>query len=252
MNKFYGVGVGPGDPELITLKALKVIKNADIIFTPKAKMKEDSLAREIVEKALNEKLVPRIKYGAGSAWCKQGKEIVEIEFPMTKNVEELKERYLNSARIILQKVNEGKDVAYLTIGDPLLYSTYIYLISALKELSPELKIETIPGIPAYSAVAARFDYSLAEKDERICICPVPSDMEDLREIITKNDTIVIMKAAKRLPIVINLLGEMNLLRYSIFGSHVGMEGEKLINGANEPFTVSEKEGYLSTIIVRKR
>ncbi|MBI3814026.1 MAG: precorrin-2 C(20)-methyltransferase, partial [Nitrospinae bacterium] len=136
MNKFYGVGVGPGDPELITLKALKVIKNADIIFTPKAKMKEDSLAREIVEKVLNEKLVP--------AWCKQGKEFFEIEFPMTKNVEELKERYLNSARIILQKVNEGKDVAYLTIGDPLLYSTYIYLVSALRELSPELKIETIP------------------------------------------------------------------------------------------------------------
>ncbi|HLA48770.1 MAG: precorrin-2 C(20)-methyltransferase [Nitrospinae bacterium RIFCSPLOWO2_02_39_17] len=235
MSKFYGVGVGPGDPELITLKALKVLKKADLIFSPKAKMKEDSLAREIVEKVLDEK-----------------KDIIEIEFPMTKNVEELKERYLNSARIILQKVKEGKDVAYLTIGDPLLYSTYIYLIDALKELSPELKIETIPGIPAYSAVAARFDYSLAEKDERICICPVSSDMEDLREIITKNDTIVIMKVAKMLPQVINLLSEMNLLSYSIFGSHVGMEGERLINGAKEPFMVSEKEGYLSTIIVRKR
>ncbi len=235
MGKFYGVGVGPGDPELITLKALKVLKRADIIFSPKAKMKEDSLAREIVEKVLGEK-----------------KDIMEIEFPMTKNVEELKERYLNSAGIILRKIKEGKDVAYLTIGDPLLYSTYIYLANALKELSPGLKIETVPGIPAYSAVAARFDYSLAEKDERICICPVPGDMEDLREIITKNDTIVIMKAAKRLPLIINLLGEMNLLRYSVFGSHVGMEGEKLINGAKEPFIVSENEGYLSTIIVRKR
>jgi precorrin-2/cobalt-factor-2 C20-methyltransferase len=243
MSKFYGVGVGPGDPELITLKALNVLKKADIIFAPKAKMKGDSLAREIVEKALNEKLVP--------GWCNQEKDIMEIEFPMTKDVEELKKRYLNSAGIILEKIKEGKDAAYLTIGDPLLYSTYIYLVSALKELSPDLKIETIPGIPAYSAVAARLDYSLAEKDERICISPVPEDMEDLREIITKNDTTVIMKVAKRLPQVINLLNEMNLLQYSIFGSHVGMDGERLINGAKEPFIVSEKEGYLSTIIVRK-
>lgn len=244
MGKFYGVGVGPGDPELITLKALNVLKKADIIFAPKAKMKEDSLAREIVEKLLTEKLVP--------ACSKQGKDIVEIEFPMTKNVEELKERYLNSAVIILRHIREGKDAAYLTIGDPLLYSTYIYLISALKELSPEMEIETIPGIPAYSAVAAKLDYSLAEKDERICICPVPEGMEDLREIIMQNDTIVIMKVAKRLPHVINLLKEMNLLQYSIFGSHVGMDGERIINGAKEPFIVSEKEGYLSTIIVRKR
>ncbi|MEK6589699.1 MAG: precorrin-2 C(20)-methyltransferase, partial [Nitrospinota bacterium] len=92
----------------------------------------------------------------------------------------------------------------------------------------------------------------AEKDERICICPAPEGMEDLREIIVKNDTVVIMKVAKRLPEVINLLQEMNLLPYTIFGSHVGLEGERLVSGRDGLFALSENEGYLSTIIVRKR
>ena len=237
MNKFYGVGVGPGDPELITLKALKVLKEVDIIFAPKSKTKADSLAREIVEKVLGED---------------NGKNIFEIEFPMINNKEELRKRYLRAAEIILQEIYEGKHVAYLTIGDPLLYSTYIYLINALNEAAPGLQIETIPGVSAYSAVAARFSYSLAEKDEKICICPVPKDIEDLREIITKNDTVVIMKVAKRLQGVIKLLHDMNLLHNTVFGSHVGLKGERLINGMKMPFVVSEKEGYLSTIIVRNK
>ncbi|MBI4378522.1 MAG: precorrin-2 C(20)-methyltransferase [Nitrospinae bacterium] len=248
MNRFYGIGVGPGDPELITLKALTILKMVDIIFAPKAKMKEGSLAREIVEKVLDEKLVPAPDLIRG----KQGKEFLELEFPMTKNEEDLRKRYLKAAGLILQKIREGKQVAYLTIGDPLLYSTYIYLINILKEVAPELIVETIPGIPSYSALAARFSYSLAEKDERICICPAPEGMEDLREIIVKNDTVVIMKVAKRLPEVINLLQEMNLLPHTIFGSHVGLEGERLVSGQDGLFALSEDEGYLSTIIVRKR
>ena len=135
MSKFYGIGVGPGDPELITLKALNVLEKADIIFAPRAKTKEESLAGEIVEKVLRKK-----------------KEICELEFPMTNNREELRERYFKSAELILKKISEGKAAAYLTIGDPLLYSTYIYLVNALLELAPELIVETIPGIPAYSAV----------------------------------------------------------------------------------------------------
>ncbi len=234
MNKFYGIGVGPGDPELITLKALNVLEKVDIIFAPRAKTKEESLAGEIVEKVLRKK-----------------KDICELEFPMTNNREELRERYARSAELILQKISEGKAAAYLTIGDPLLYSTYIYLVNALLELSPELIVETIPGIPAYSAVAARFSYSLAEKDEKVCICPVPGDMEDLRDVIKKNDTVVVMKVAKKLPKVILLLEEMGILQNAVFGSHVGLEGERLINGKIEPFILSEKEGYLSTIIVRK-
>ena len=237
MNKFYGVGVGPGDPELITLKALKVLKEADIIFAPKSKTKTDSLAREIVEKALGEE---------------NNKDIFEIEFPMTNNKEDLRKRYLMAAEIILLKIKEGRHAVYLTIGDPLLYSTYIYLINALKEMAPGLQIETIPGVSAYSAVAAKFSYSLAEKDEKICICPVPKDIGDLREIITKNDTVVIMKVAKRLQEVIELLHEMNLLQNTVFGSRVGQKGERLINGMEMPFVVSEKEGYLSTIIVRNK
>ena len=236
MNKFYGVGVGPGEPELITLKALKVLQNAGTIFVPKAKIKGDSIARKIVERLLGEE-----------------NEIIELEFPMTRNERDLHERYHKSAGLIFQKIREGNDVAYLTLGDPLLYSTYIYLLDALREVAPELTIETIPGITAYSAVAAKFSHSLAEKDERVCICTVSNNnLNDLRGIIASNDTVVIMKVAKRFREVVDLLREMNLLSYTIFGSHVGMEGERLINGMNEPLIASEEEAYLSTIIVKKR
>lgn len=232
---FYGIGVGPGDPELLTLKALNILNNVDIIFAPKAKSKDDSLARQIVQNILDKE-----------------KEFIELEFPMTKNKEELEKRYKNSAEIILQKINCGNQVAYLTIGDPLLYSTYVYLLEALKEKCPDLAIETIPGISAYSAVAARFSYSMAEKNEKVCICPVPDDLNDLKKTILDNDTIVIMKVAKKLPEVVKLLEEMGLAQSAIFGSHVGMPGEKLIKGFNDGSSFSEKEGYLSTIIVRKK
>ncbi len=234
MSKFYGVGIGPGDPELITLKGLGALQKADIIIAPKAKIKGDSLAREIVEKVLGEK-----------------KEFIELEFPMTKDEEELNKRYRQAAGLILEKMETGNSIAYLTIGDPLLYSTYIYLLNALKETAPELKIETIPGIAAYSATASRFNYSIAEKDDRVCICPVPADMEELRAVIEDNDTVVIMKVAKKLPEVLKLLEEMRLLQDTVLGSRVGFENEKLINGATDSFDVTEKEGYLSTLIVRK-
>ncbi len=108
MSKFYGIGVGPGEPELITLKALNALKEASIIFTPKASIKADSLARTIVEDLLPE-----------------GTNFFELEFPMTKDEAELKRRYLASAHLIADNIKNGRPVAYLTIGDPLLYSTYM-------------------------------------------------------------------------------------------------------------------------------
>lgn len=235
MTEFYGIGVGPGDPELITLKALNRLKAADIIIAPKARIKGESVARDIVEKVLDVE-----------------KEFIELEFPMTKDREELAKRYRSAAELITGKIAEGKSIAYLTIGDPLLYSTYIYLLNALKDAAPDLEVETIPGIAAYSATASRFGYSLAERDERVCICPVPKTMGELREVIEQNDTIVIMKVAKKLPDVLALLEEMGLIKDTILGSRTGLEGEKMINGADGPFDVTEKEGYLSTLIVRNR
>jgi precorrin-2/cobalt-factor-2 C20-methyltransferase len=192
------------------------------------------LARDIVEKVIG-----------------NGKSFIEIEFPMTKNKEDLRNKYNNAAQMIYEKVRDGAKGAYLTIGDPLLYSTYIYLLKALKKIAPEIKIETIPGISAYSALASRLNFSLAEKDERICICPAPQSMNVLKQVIENNDTIVIMKVAKKLPEVIHLLKEMDLFENTVFGSHVGMENEKLFSFKESLPALSDKAGYLSTIIVRK-
>jgi len=216
VSKFYGIGVGPGEPGLITLKALNALKEADIIFTPKASVKSDSLARTIVEG-----LLPA------------GTNFFELEFPMTKDVAELRRRYLRSARLIADNIKNGRPVAYLTIGDPLLYSTYIYLLRALAEVAPALTVETIPGIAAYSAIASRLGFSLAEKNERLCICPVPTGagaMEELRSIIEMHDTIVIMKVAKRLIDVLALIEDMGLTASTAFGSRIGLPDEKVIDG----------------------
>ena len=231
---FYGVGIGPGESELITLKGYRVLKEAEVIFAPKASIKTESLAKDIVEKVIG-----------------NSKSFIEIEFPMTKNKEDLRDRYNNAAQMIYEKVRDGARGAYLTIGDPLLYSTYIYLLKALKKIAPELKIETIPGISAYTALASKLNFSLAEKDERICICPAPQSMIALKQVIENNDTIIIMKVSKKLPEVIQLLKEMDLFENTVFGSRVGMENEKLFSFKESLPLLSDKAGYLSTIIVRK-
>lgn len=230
-GNLYGIGIGPGDPELLTLKAVRILKEVEVVFVPKSDSKEDSLALEIVR--------PLIK----------GKRTVEKIFPMIKDAGRLRDFWLDAARAIKDELEQGRDVAFLTIGDPLTFSTYVYLLGCLREMIPEENIHTIPGITSFNAVASLANLSLAQRDEKIAIVPVPDEVEELRPILGGFDTVILMKVARRLDRVINLLEEMHLAQHSLFASHVGMKGSCLtrdISGLK-----GSGKGYMSVIIVKR-
>jgi len=129
MTCLIGIGVGPGDPELLTVKAVKAIQNADIIMCPASKEDRPSIALSVVSSLIDKS---------------KNQEIVKLIFPMTKDKDVLEQTWKKNAKIMAEKVLLGKNVVYLTVGDPYLYSTWIYMYKDLKENYPEMDISVIP------------------------------------------------------------------------------------------------------------
>ncbi len=230
-GNFYGIGVGPGDNELLTLKAVRIIKSVDCVFVPKADTKESSTALEIVKDVVADK------------------RIIEQVYPMVRDKTRLETAWSKAANEIKCEVESGNNVAYLTIGDPLTFSTYCYLLQHLSKLIPSQNIHTIPGITSYNAAACLANFPLIEQDEKLAIIPISKEVSKLRPILNTFDTVVLMKVAKKLDEVIELLEEMNLIENSLFASYVGFNNELITHDLNS--LRGSGKGYLSVIIVRK-
>ncbi len=231
IGNFYGIGLGPGDPELLTLKALHTIQRADCIFVPKSDSKEDSLALEIVKDYV------------------KGKKVIEQIYPMTKDKQTLNTAWLKAAEEIHTEVKNGYNVVYLTLGDPMTFSTYIYLLRHLNTMMPEKAIHTIPGITSYNAAACAANYPLLTGDERLAVIPVPKDLAELRPILESFDTVVMMKVAKKLDEVIQLLEDMKLSENSLFASYIGQKNAYLT--CDIVSLKGSGRGYMSVLIVKR-
>lgn len=259
-------GVGPGDPELMTIRAVKAIHQSDIICVPKGREAGSSLALSIAARAVT----------------LDGKEIIEAYFPMrktrhpgTKGAEarkrgsaggertselsdfqasslvddgELDEKWNETVQAILNRLKKGCDVVFLTLGDPMIYSTFFYLYDRLKAALPDLDIEIIPGVSSISASAARARVSLGLANEKIAVLPA-NYMEDLRDTLNVFDTVVLMKVNRVWNEVIQLLAEMNILEKSVFISRATMEDEQIIRDIRE--VRQDELNYFSMVIVRK-
>jgi len=241
----YVIGVGPGDPELITVKGARILQNVKCICVPKGREEGSSLALSIIEKTVR----------------MEEKEIIEAHFPMRKvrsqksgkdyigsDIPKLQSIWQKTADAISERLNKGIDMAFITIGDPAIYSTFFYLYDKLLELNPELKIEIIPGVSSINASAAKAKISLALADEKIAILPA-NYMDNLKEILKKFDTVVLMKVHKVFDKVISILNDMNLLDKSMYISRLGMADEKVILNLKN---VKENDlDYFSMVIVKK-
>jgi precorrin-2/cobalt-factor-2 C20-methyltransferase len=233
-GSFCGIGVGPGMPGLIPVVAWQFVQEADIILLPRAKSAKRSAARS----CLPSHQIPEDRFR-------------EIEFAMESDRTLLAGHYLRLADEIGQEVRVGKKVAYLTIGDPLTYSTYIYILRALQERFPEIPCRTYPGVTSYSALAAATGFALGEGKERVLISPCPAARHELRRLIEAHDIVVLLKIGERLPMVLRLLSEMEIGDHCVFGAHVGTEDETLsigISGIN----ATDASGYLSTMLIRRK
>lgn len=233
-GELIGVGVGPGGEGLISVAALEALRSCGHIFAPKAGSTEESLALHCLR---------GLDFGEG--------DVEEVTFAMERDRTKLSVHYREFGERVAGLLREGTNVGYLTIGDPLTYSTYGYLIAALLAAYPAARHRTFPGVNSFTAVAAAFDWPLGEGKERVLILPCPDGLEALRADIESHDVVVLMKIGKRLAQVLELLHEMKIAEHCVLGKRVGLEDEVLC-GIEDIASSGEKDlGYLSTMLIRK-
>lgn len=247
----YGIGVGPGDPELMTLKAINTIKACDIIAIP-AVSKEECYAYRIVQAVL-----PEI----------EKKQIMCTPFPMIKDKEKLTISHNKIYSDIVSELEAGKNVAMLTIGDPSVYSTYMYIHKRVMQAG--FTAVMISGVPSFCAAAARLGISLGEMMDEIHIIPASYDV---RDTMGYGGTCVYMKSGKKLAELIEMLrttdgsdtktdeeadmclsdvnskGGIRKKKMTVYGvTNCGMESERVYRGLDE---LTEAKGYLTIVIVK--
>lgn len=226
-GRLYCVGVGPGDPELMTVKAVRVLSEVDMLAYPHS----DRDGTEAVA------------LGIALAACKgiEGKERIPVYVPMTRDRAALEESLREAAGRIREALEGGRSVAYITLGDPMIYSTYSSLGRMLKEWGHET--EYVPGVPAFCAVAARLGMPLAEGSEGLGVFSARGEVPDARE----NENLVLMKAGSKMK---ELKGSEALAGREVAAvSKCGMEGEAAYYGAD---AIPDDAGYFTTVIVRRK
>lgn len=188
--KLFCVGCGPGDPELLTVRAVNLIKSAEILFAPTAREGKPSIALSVVEKYID-----------------SSTKTASLVFPMVKDKESLRDYWKRNADEIANSVRSGKKVVYLTVGDPALYSTWIYMHRELKRNHKDIEVEIVPGVASMFAIAAKAKISLAEGEETVAVVPACYDMERVRRTANACDTVIFLKDGRYFDSVIEMLGE---------------------------------------------
>jgi len=229
----YGVGVGPGDPELLTFQAVRVLKEVDVIAVPKSKEEGKSSALSIVEEVVD----------------LRGKVILEIVLPMTRERDTLVRARMDAANILSGRLRMGKDVAYATLGDPLFYSTFSYLIPFVVKLLPDVNIRVIPGITSINTASARLLLPLAEADERVAIIPATYTGEEIKRVLKGFDTVLLMKVNRVMDKVLDIIDELNLKGKAVFISRAGWPEEAVIRDMDS--LRGKGLDYLSMVVVKK-
>jgi precorrin-2/cobalt-factor-2 C20-methyltransferase len=232
LGKLFGVGVGPGDPDLITLKGYKILREVSLICVPKSKNEATSLALRIVQPHLT-----------------KNQTIIEVVMPMQEDPEVLSSYWKEAAKTIGSHLSQGQDVVFLTLGDPSFYSTYSYLIRSLKEALPEITWETIPGIMSISAAAARAGIALVEGQDKIAVVARNFDEIELSSILDTFNTVVLMKLTRDFDAVVDLLLKKGLAEQAVLISRCGLPGEKITSDLKT--LKGQPIDYFSLLIVKR-
>ncbi len=230
-GKLFGVGVGPGDPELLTIKAVRVIKEADIIFTAASTKNRYSLAVEIA-----------------TPYISPSTRIEKLSFPMTKDEKEVETAWIHNAKQIAEQLKKGKNAVFLTLGDPTTYSTFGYILKKMECIMPQADIETIPGITSFHAASARLNKILVEGEESLLITSGAFGGEQIR----KNsgvENVAIVKAYKNIKDINSALKETGFDNKAVAVSKCGRENEQIIKNINELET--KKPDYWTLILASK-
>lgn len=235
----YIIGTGPGDPDLLTLKAFNTLRHCPVVVAPKGAKSGKSTALSIVEQAVD----------------LSEKNVQEVYFPMKKvKLEEklhpeVEAAWNDTAMKVLELLDSGNDVAFPTLGDPAIYSTGYYLYDTLLAIRPDTQIQFISGISAMSSCSASTLTPVCLGDDMLAVIPATFCEDKIRKALEDFDAVVLMKVYRVMDRICNLLRDAGLLENAIYVEKAGMHDQRIISDLS---TVPENPHYFSTIIVRKR
>ena len=233
------VGVGPGDPELITLKAIRILKDCPVWLTPAAQKNGNSTALAIASGTID----PTEKI------------ILSHHFPMKKvhmgktPDKEVSDAWEEAAALINEQLEAGNDVALPTLGDPAIYCTGFYVYETLLRQNPEASIQIIPGISAIGATAAAAAIPLCLGDDRVAVIPAIFESDKIRDILLQFETVVFMKVYKAMDRLVPLLEELDLLDKAVLVERTSMEDQRVHHDLKA--AMDKELHYFSTLVVRK-
>lgn len=242
-DSLTAVGLGPGDPELLTLKGLRAIQAAQLIFVPRSRGRGQSLALQVAS--------PHIDPARQA--------VIELPLPMTRDAEVLESAWQAAAETIaaafqelrVQGVVDRRGV-YLLLGDPLLYGTFPYIQAALQRLCPAMAVEIVPGVTSFAAAAARIQQPLSAMAGRVAILPASheTDAAALREILAAFESVVLLKVGPVLPQMVQLLEALGRLTDAVYVERVGMPDERVVLDLRQ--LPPQPTSYFSLILVTRK
>lgn len=230
---FFGVGVGPGDPELVTVKAQRILHQVPVICVPRGRQEGESYARAIIADLIE---APR-------------QEVLELFLPMTKERVRLEEHWTAAIAQIVARLGSGQDVAFVTEGDPFIYSTFIHLYRLIQERYPYLPVAVVPGVSSINAAAAAAGLPLVDGAERLAVLPSGYEGDGLAGVLEQFDTVVLLKVNRVFDRVLETLEKLDLVGRAIYVRRCGSADQEIVHDVGR--LRGQDLDYLSLVIVRK-
>ena len=230
-GKLYGVGIGPGDPRYLTLRAADVLRSADVIFTVISRNASSSVSRSVVE------------------YLRPRGEIRLQMFSMSRDKATREAQVRANADAIIDELRAGRDCAFATLGDAMTYSTFGYVLDRIRKAIPDIEVEIVPGVTSFATLAAKAETVLVENGEQLRVIPsFRSDMAESLDFPKGSTTILLKTYHSRAALLDRLAREENV--EVLYGEHLTMEGQTLLT---DPDAIRERpEEYLSLIMVKKQ
>ena len=232
-GSFYGVGVGPGDPELLTIKAQKTLQKVAVISFTQLDDGKESYALNVVRGVL-EAAKP---------------EFLAITIPSDDETPVSPQTWTDAAAEIAGHLSQGKDVAFITEGDPMLYSEFFQVLGSVKSVVPDLEFEVIPGVSSVMAAAASSGMPLVTHGQRLTILPKVYGIDDLREAITNSDTTVLMEVDRDLLQALANLEKLGLTGKATYVRQASTSRENVVEDISK--LEAEDLDYFSLLIIRR-
>jgi len=229
----YGIGVGPGDPELITMKGARLLREADVVLTPVGARSESSLAESIVAPLLDA----------------AHQQITEVVCPMQSNEQDRDGRWRTLAQQVAEQARAGKRVAFVTLGDPMFYSTFLYLLRELRGVAPEVPVQIVPGVSSVLAAASLAELPLGLTVETFRVVPATASDADLEAALAAPGTVVLLKVYRAFDRLRALLLRLGLEQQAVYVKRIGLPGQQVIRDLGQ-VTAADLD-YMSLLLVRR-